>query len=69
LLKNAVVFFPHNHAELWEDAGFRAQGNLFWPDFWSSAASSSLEAEHEEIVYDMVGLEYKQAQASKALEW
>jgi hypothetical protein len=45
-------------AGLWDDMSFQASGNLFWPDFWSTPASSQQQA----LAYDMVGLEHKQAQ-------
>lgn len=48
---------------LWDDASFKATGNLFWPDFWVSPATS----EHLDIVYDMVGLKYMEAEASVLL--
>lgn len=48
---------------LWDDASFKATGNLFWPDFWVSPATS----EYLDIVYDMVGLKHMEAEASALL--
>jgi hypothetical protein len=47
-------------AGLWEDASFKLQGNLFWPDFWPPGTSS----EAQEVVYDMVGLDATTASVS-----
>jgi hypothetical protein len=45
---------------LWRDASFKATGNLFFPDFWSTPASS----QEQGLAYDMVGLEHKEAQVN-----
>eukprot|EP00878_Enallax_costatus_P008903 GHUV01009307.1.p1 GENE.GHUV01009307.1~~GHUV01009307.1.p1 ORF type:complete len:671 (+),score=115.05 GHUV01009307.1:370-2382(+) len=51
---NLPLADPH---EFWEDAAFKSQGNLFWPDFWSEKRGSEMQS----IVYDMVGLKYPEA--------
>lgn len=50
-------------AVLWEDAAYKSQGNLFWPDFWSDKRTS----EAQEIVHDIVGLKHPQAAVSWSL--
>ncbi|KAF6241948.1 mannosyltransferase putative-domain-containing protein [Scenedesmus sp. NREL 46B-D3] len=48
-----------NPEGLWNDASFKATGNLFFPDFWATPASS----QEQGLAYDLVGLEHKEAQA------
>lgn len=45
---------------LFDDAGFKMYGGLFWPDFWAPGTSE----EAQELVYDMVGLDAHQAAVS-----
>lgn len=52
---------PPPLAGLWEDVSFKLYGNLFWPDFWPPGSN----ADAEDVVYDMVGLEAKEAAVSR----
>jgi hypothetical protein len=47
-------------AGLFDDASFKLNGNLFWPDFWPPGTSQ----EAQDVVYDMVGLEADRAWVS-----
>jgi hypothetical protein len=45
---------PYPRQVLWDDLEMVEHGCLFWPDFWA-------RSERKDLLYDMVGLEYKPA--------
>ena len=52
-----LVVVVVSSAVMWEDASYKLHGNLFWPDFWPAGTN----ADAQDVVYDLVGLEPEKA--------